>query len=93
MFDGGGHEIAHVLGGDAGSGDYEAHCLAIAAVEQEGAPHLLAIVAADLEAVGAPAGVAGIDRDTSVVPPFVSPCRYGASAADHPTPPFERPNS
>lgn len=72
MLDGGCHEVAHALGGYAGSGINEAHCLAIAAVEGEGDPHLLAVVAADLEAVGAPAGVAGIDRDPPVVAALVT---------------------
>lgn len=72
VLDGGDHEVAHVLGGYAGSGSNEAHCLAIAAVEREGDPHLLAVVAADLEAVGAPAGVAGIDRDAPIVATLVT---------------------
>src|SRR5215470_7547036 len=33
-------------------------------------PHPLAIVAADLEAIGAPASIALIDRDAAVMPPF-----------------------
>jgi len=72
VLDGGGHQIAHILGGYASSGGNEAHGLAIAAVEREGDAHLLAVVAADLEAVGAPAGVAGINRDAPVVAPLVS---------------------
>ncbi len=36
VLDGGGHEIAHVLGGYASSGGNKAHRLAIAAVEREG---------------------------------------------------------
>lgn len=61
VLDGGGHEVAHVLGGYAGSGGNEAHRRAIATVEGEGDPHVLVIVAADLDAIGAPAGVAAID--------------------------------
>lgn len=72
MLHGGGHQIAHVLGGYASSGGNEAHRLAITAVEGEGDAHLLAVVAADLEAVGAPAGVAGIDRDPPVVAALVT---------------------
>jgi len=67
VLDGGGHEIAHILGRYASSGGNEAHRLAIAAVEREGDAHLLAVVAADLETIGAPAGVAGINRDAPVV--------------------------
>lgn len=75
MLDGGGHQVAHVLGGYAGSGGNDAHRLAIAAVEGEGDAHLLAVVAANLEPVGAPTGVTGIDRDapTRIAPLAILP--------------------
>lgn len=57
------HEIADVLGRNAGGGCNEAHRLTIAAVEGEGDEHLLAIVAANLEPVRAPPGVAGSSCD------------------------------
>lgn len=72
VLDGGGHEIAHILGRYSGGGGNEAHCLAIAAVEGEGDAHLFAVVAADLKPVGAPTGVAGIDRDAAVMATLVS---------------------
>src|SRR5690606_31221467 len=71
VLDGGGHEVAHILGRYAGSGGNKAHRLAIAAVQREGDPHLLAVVAADFEAVGAPAGVASIDGDAPIVATLV----------------------
>ena len=72
MLDGGDHQILDVLGRDAAGRRYMPHCFSVAAVEREGDAHLLAIVAADLERVGAPTGVAQIDRYPAVVPPFVA---------------------
>jgi hypothetical protein len=40
------------------------------AIEREGNPHPLAIVAANLEAIGAPAPIALIDRNAAVMPPL-----------------------
>ena len=40
----------------------------VAAVEGEGDADLVAVVARDLEIVQAPAGVADVDRDPSIVP-------------------------
>src|SRR5947207_5243006 len=42
-------------------------CLAITAIEREGDPHAFTVVAANLKAVGAPAAVALIDGDASVM--------------------------
>lgn len=50
-----------------------AHCFAIAAVEREGDADLLAIVAGDLQPVGAPAGVALVDRNPTIVAPLLPP--------------------
>jgi hypothetical protein len=58
LVDGWDHEVAHVVAGDTARGADEAHCLAVAAVESKSDAHAPGIVAGDLEAVGAPAGVA-----------------------------------
>jgi len=52
-------------------------------VEREDDPHPLAIVAADLEAVGAPAPIAFIDRNATVMAPL--------DTANMALPPFDRP--
>ncbi len=72
MLDGGNHEVAHVLGGDAAGSGYISHRLPVAAVEGEGDADLLAIVAADLEAVRTPACIAGDDGDLAVMPAFLA---------------------
>src|SRR6516165_3641074 len=48
----------------------ETHGLAITAIEREGDSHPFTVVAADLKAVGAPAAVALIDGDASVMAPL-----------------------
>jgi hypothetical protein len=70
LLDGGHHQVLDVLGGDAASGRHMPHRLAIAAVDRERDAHLLAVVAHDLERVGA-AGVALVDRDPTIVAPFL----------------------
>ena len=40
------------------------------AIEREGDPHPITVVAADLKAIGAPAAVARIDGDASVMSPL-----------------------
>src|SRR4030095_10657890 len=51
-------------------GSEETHGLAITAIEREGDPHPLTVVAADLKAIGAPAAVARINGDASVMSPL-----------------------
>src|SRR5262245_11322201 len=63
------HQITNVLTADPTRGSEETHGLAITAIEREGDPHPLTVVAADLEAIGAPAAVARIDGDASVMSP------------------------
>jgi len=70
VLDGGDHQVLNVLGSDAASGCDMPHRLAVAAVERERHTHLLAIVARDLQPVGAPAGVALVDRNPTSVAPF-----------------------
>jgi hypothetical protein len=70
MLDGGQHQVAHVVAGDAACGGEEAHGFPITAIERKRNPHPLAIVAADLEAIGAPASIALIDCDAAVMPPL-----------------------
>ena len=70
MLDGSEHQITNVLAADPTRGSKEAHGLAITAIEREGDPHPLTVVAADLKAVGAPAAVARIDGDASVMSPL-----------------------
>jgi hypothetical protein len=59
MLNGSEHQITDVLTG-----------LAITAIECEGNPHALTVVAVDLKAIGAPAAVAFIDGDASVMSPL-----------------------
>src|SRR5205807_5847228 len=70
MLDGSEHQITNVLAADAAGGGEEAHGLAVTAIEREGDPHPFTVVAADLKAVGAPAAVALIDGDASVMTPL-----------------------
>ena len=70
MLDGRHHQVPHVVTRDAACGGEEAHGFPVTAVEREGDPHSLAIVAADLEAIGAPAPITFIHRNTSVMPPL-----------------------
>jgi hypothetical protein len=70
MLDGGHHQVPHVVAGDAARRGKEAHGFPITAVQRESDPHPLAIVAADLEAIGAPAPNALIDRNAAVMPPL-----------------------
>lgn len=70
MLDGGDHQVLHIFGGDAASRRHMPHRFAVTAVEREGDAHLLAIVAGDLQPVGAPAGVALVDRDPTIVTSF-----------------------
>lgn len=72
VLDGGDHEVAHVLGGDTAGCRDVAHRFPITAIEREGDAHLFTVVAADLEPVGAPPGVAGVDSDPAVVPAFLT---------------------
>ena len=57
MFDGGEHQIAHMIAANAAGRCDEAHGLAVAAIKREGDAHALAVIAADLEPVGTPAAV------------------------------------
>ena len=70
MLDGSEHQITNVLAADAAGGGEEAHGLAVTAIEREGDPHAFTVVAANLKAVGAPAAVALIDGDASVMAPL-----------------------
>src|SRR6516165_7169711 len=70
MLDGSEHQITNVLAADAAGSGEEAHGLAITAVEREGDSHPFTVVAADLKAVGAPAAVALIDGDASIMAPL-----------------------
>jgi len=70
MLDGSEHQITNVLAADAAGGGEETHGLAITAVEREGHSHPFTVVAADLKAVGAPAAVALIDGDASIMAPL-----------------------
>ena len=70
MLDGRHRQVSHVVTGDAACGGEEAHGFPVTAIEREGNPHPLAIVAADLEAIGAPAPIALIDRNAAVMPPL-----------------------
>src|SRR5262245_17668031 len=70
MLDGSEHQITNVLTADPTCGSEETHGLAITAIEREGDPHPLTVVAADLKAIGAPAAVARIDGDASVMSPL-----------------------
>ena len=74
MLNGSHHQVTHILAVDAACGGEEAHGLAITAVQCKGNPHLLTVVAADLEAVGAPAPIAFIDRNAAVMPPLDAAC-------------------
>ena len=67
MLDGSEHQITNVLTADRTCGSEETHGLAITAIEREGDPHPLTVVAANLKAIGAPAAVARIDGDASVM--------------------------
>jgi hypothetical protein len=70
MLDGSEHQITDVLTANPTCGSEETHGLAITAIECEGDPHPLTVVAANLKAVGAPAAVAFIDGDASVMSPL-----------------------
>jgi hypothetical protein len=70
MLDGSEHQITNVIAADTAGGGEETHGLAITAIEREGDPHPFTVVAADLKAVGAPAAVALIDGDASVMAPL-----------------------
>src|SRR5262249_52118209 len=70
MLDGSEHQITNVLAADAAGGGEDTHGLAITAVEREGEPHPFTVVTADLKAVGAPAAVALIDGDASIMAPL-----------------------
>jgi len=70
MLDGSEHQITNVLTADPTCGSEETHGLAITAIEREGDPHPLTVVAADLKAIGAPAAVARVDSDASVMSPL-----------------------
>src|SRR6516225_2271660 len=70
MLDGSEHQITNVLAADAAGDGEETHGLAITAVEREGDPHPFTVVTADLKAVGAPAAVALIDGDASIMAPL-----------------------
>lgn len=72
MLDGGDHEIADVLGRDAAGGGDVPHGFTITAVEREGDADLFAVVASDLQRVRAPAGIASVNRDATVVPAFLA---------------------
>src|SRR2546430_4639301 len=87
MLDGSDHQITNVLAADPTRGSEEAHGLAITAIEREGDPHPLTVVAADLKAIGAPAAVALIDGDASVMSPLDPPrLAIGPPTADPPHP-------
>ena len=71
MLDSGDHQITDVLGGDAAGGSNVPHGLAVTAVECKGDAHLFAIVASDLQGVRAPAGVAPIDGNATIMAPLL----------------------
>ncbi|VVT32346.1 hypothetical protein SPHINGO391_70014 [Sphingomonas aurantiaca] len=72
MLDGGNHQVMDVLGGEAARRCNVSHRLAVAAVERECDTHLLAIVTGDLQSVGAPAGIAQVDSDPTIVTPLLA---------------------
>jgi hypothetical protein len=80
MLDGGDHEIADIAGRYAACCCDKPHGFPVAAIESEGdadpgsgpGQALFAVVAGDFETIGAPAAVAGVDRDLAVVPTFLA---------------------
>jgi hypothetical protein len=66
------HQVPNMVAADPTGGGYEAHGLAITAIEGEGNSDTLAIIAADLKSIGAPAAVSLIDGDPSVMAPFLT---------------------
>ena len=64
---GGDHEIADILAFDALGCGHMSHDLAIAAIERKGDANLLFVFARDLEAVGAPACIGMINRNSAVM--------------------------
>lgn len=77
MLDGGDHQVADILGGDAASGGDVSHGFPATAVEREGDADLLAVVATDLQRIGPPAGIAPVDSDATVVAPFLALAAMG----------------
>lgn len=74
MLNGSHHQVTHILAFDPACGGEETHSLAITAVQCKGNPHLLTVVATDLEAVGAPAPIAFINRNAAVMAPLDAAC-------------------
>ncbi|VWC63965.1 hypothetical protein BLA50215_00007 [Burkholderia lata] len=66
------HDVAHDVTAMAAGRRRPADRLPIAAVQCERDADRLAVVAPELEAIGTPAQVARLDRNTAVVPPSVS---------------------
>jgi hypothetical protein len=70
MLDGGDHEVADIAGRNAARSRDESHGFPIATIESEGDADLFSVVADDLEPIGTPAAVAGIDCNPTVMPTF-----------------------
>lgn len=60
------HQIPNMVSADLTGGGYEAHSLAVTAIEGEGNSDSLALNAADLKTIGAPATISLIDGDSAV---------------------------
>lgn len=71
MLDGGDHEIADIAGRYAARRCDGPHGFPVAAIESEGDADVFAVVAGNFEPIGAPAAVAGVDRDPAIVPTFL----------------------
>ena len=73
LFDGGQHHVVHHISAMSGGLCRPANRLPVAAVQRERYARRRAIGAPEPKAIGAPAGVAAGDRNTTVTPPLVSP--------------------
>src|SRR4029434_6867303 len=69
LLDGGQHNVADVIAGVAAGGGTPTQGLPIAAIQGEGGADSLTVVTPKLEAVGAPAPIAGIDGYAAIVTP------------------------
>ncbi|WP_235513002.1 MULTISPECIES: hypothetical protein [unclassified Sphingomonas] len=77
MVDGGDHQVADIFGSDAAGVSNVLRGLPVAAFKCKDDAYLLAVVASNLQRVRAPAGVAPIDGDATVMTPFLARAAMG----------------
>ena len=68
LLDGLHHQVTHQVGVNALRCRHPAHRFPVTAIQRKGDPHPLTVIAAKLEPIGTPTFIAGVDRNSAIMP-------------------------